>query len=75
MLNNDCLIADFSKTFSIFVKSGISGKTYFDESVSLLSLDGNLVNFNESRRAINTHHLYWYVVFYPILYKCGVLFI
>lgn len=33
----------------------------FDESVWLLSLCRNLVNFTECKDSCNTHHLYWYV--------------
>lgn len=38
--------------FFISLLGRFVGIHIFDESVSLLSLDGNLVNFNESRKAV-----------------------
>lgn len=35
----------------------------------------NLENFTECKDCYNTHHLYWYVICHPILYRCGVLYL
>ena len=70
--NNSTLVAAYSKTFSIFVKS-CKRLTYIIESVSLIPCIRNLVNFKmEAGLSSNTCHMYPYAN--DMRYRCGVLF-
>ena len=51
LLSQSCL--SFQETFSTFAIPAY-GKTYFDESVSLLSLARNLVNFKKTRETTHS---------------------
>ncbi len=51
LLSQSCL--SFQETFSTFAIPAY-GKTYFDESVSLLSLARNLVNFKKTRETAHS---------------------